>query len=112
MSLSQTLHTFVHACTVDSRDVNRPTGCDNDTIPINNTGGQSLKEKEEITKRSELPTFYEIKAEDLPPFGENPRKIFMLEKNSDILSAGDTEWAYFFNFDITKQHRNNETATK
>ena len=36
----------------------------------------------------------------------------MLENNSDILSAGDTEWAYFFHFGITKQHRNNETATK
>ena len=36
----------------------------------------------------------------------------MLEKCSDILSAGDTEWAYFFRFDITKQHRNNKTVTK
>ena len=36
----------------------------------------------------------------------------MLGKLSGILSAGDTEWAYFSVFDITKQHRNNETATK
>ena len=36
----------------------------------------------------------------------------MLGKFSDIVSAGDTEWAYFFGFDITKQHRNNETGTK
>ena len=36
----------------------------------------------------------------------------MLEKYSDIWSAGDTERAHFFRFDITKQHRNNETGTK
>ena len=41
-----------------------------------------------------FPTFYEIKAEVLPPFGEKTRKIFMLEKNSNLLSAGD----YFFPF--------------
>ena len=42
-----------------------------------------------------LPTYYEMKAEDLPPFGKKMRKIFMLGKFSDIWSAGDTEWAYF-----------------
>ena len=36
----------------------------------------------------------------------------MLGKYSDILSAGDTEWAHFFHFNITKPHRNNETGTK
>ena len=36
----------------------------------------------------------------------------MLGKYSDILSAGDREWAYFPRIDITKQHRNNETGTK
>ena len=40
---------------------------------------------------ADLPTFYEIKAEDLPPFGKKTRKIFMLGKYSDILFAGDTE---------------------
>ena len=43
----------------------------------------------------DLPTFYETKAEDLPPFGKKTRKIFLLGKYSDILSAGDTERAYF-----------------
>ena len=36
----------------------------------------------------------------------------MLGKYSDILSAGDTERAYFTHFDITKPHRNNKTGTK
>ena len=40
---------------------------------------------------ADLPTFYEIKAEDLPPFGKKTQKIFMLEQDSNILSAGDTE---------------------
>ena len=35
----------------------------------------------------------------------------MLGNYSDTLSGGDTEWAYFFRFDITKQHRNNEIGT-
>ena len=29
-----------------------------------------------------------------------------------ILFAGEMEWAYFFQFDITKQHRDNKTGTK
>ena len=33
---------------------------------------------------TDLPTFYELKAEDLPPFGKKTRKIFLLEKYSDI----------------------------
>ena len=33
---------------------------------------------------TDLETFYGIKAEDLPPFGKKPRKIFMLGKLSDI----------------------------
>ena len=34
---------------------------------------------------ADLPTiFYEIKAKDIPPFGKNPRKIFLLGKYSDI----------------------------
>ena len=37
------------------------------------------------------PTFYEIKAGDLPLFAKKARKIFMLGKYSDIFSAGDTE---------------------
>ena len=57
-------------------------------------------------------SFYEIKAEDLPPFGKKTRKIFMLRKYNDIWSAVDTEWAYVFRFDITKQHRYNEADTK
>ena len=44
-----------------------------------------------ISKYPDLPTFYEIKAEDLLPFGKKTWKIFMLRKYSDILSAGDTE---------------------
>ena len=28
----------------------------------------------------DLPTFYEIKADNLPPLGKNTRKIFMLGK--------------------------------
>ena len=40
---------------------------------------------------TDLPTFYEIKVEDLPHFGTKKRKIFMLEKYIDILFAGDTE---------------------
>ena len=32
----------------------------------------------------DLLTFYEIKAEDLPPFGNEKGKIFMLGKYSDI----------------------------
>ena len=36
----------------------------------------------------------------------------MLGKYRAILSAGDTEWAYFFCFDITKQQRYNKTGTK
>ena len=43
------------------------------------------------TLTTDLPTFYEIKAEDLPPFGKKTQMIFMLGKYSDILSAGDTE---------------------
>ena len=60
----------------------------------------------------DYPTFDEIKAQDLPPFDKKPQKIFLLGKYSDILSAGDTERAYFVRFDITKQYRNNETDTK
>ena len=41
--------------------------------------------------RTDLPTFYEIMADDLPPFGKKTWKIFILRKNSDILSVGDTE---------------------
>ena len=44
----------------------------------------------QVIMDADLPTFYEIKAEDLP-FGKKTRKIFMLGKLSDILSAGDTE---------------------
>ena len=40
---------------------------------------------------TDLPTFYEIEAEDLPPFGKKTRKFIMIRKYSDILSAGDTE---------------------
>ena len=36
----------------------------------------------------------------------------MLGKYSDILPAGDTEWADFSRFFITKQHRNYETGAK
>ena len=35
-------------------------------------------------KTADLPTFYEIKAEDFPPFGKKTRKIFLLGKYSDI----------------------------
>ena len=38
--------------------------------------------------------------------------FFCLENIAIFLSASDTELAYFFRFDITKQHRNNETDTK
>ena len=64
---------------------------------------------------SDLPTFYEIKAEDLPPFGKKPQKIFMLGKFNDILSDGDTEIAYFSvltspnSTKITKPVLNNNT---
>ena len=40
---------------------------------------------------TDLPTFYEIKAEDLPPFGKKTRKIFCSENIEIFLSAGDTE---------------------
>ena len=43
----------------------------------------SIKLLMEIT-RTDLPTCYEIKAEDLPPFGKKTRKIFLLGKYSDI----------------------------
>ena len=33
---------------------------------------------------TDLPTFYQIKAEDLPLFGKKTRKIFLLGKYSDI----------------------------
>ena len=36
----------------------------------------------------------------------------MLGKYSNILSAGDAEWAYFSRFDITKQRRTSESGTK
>ena len=38
------------------------------------------------SNNADLPTFHEIKAKDLPPFGKKTRKIFMLGKYSDILS--------------------------
>ena len=40
---------------------------------------------------ADLPTFYEIKAEDILPFGKKTWKICMLGKCSKVLSAGDTE---------------------
>ena len=55
-----------------------------------------------LVMAADLPTFYEIKAEDLPPFGQKTRKIFMLGKYSDILSADDTELAHVFPF---QQHQ-------
>ena len=64
---------------------------------------------------ADLPTVYKIKAEDLPLFGKKTWKIFMLGKFSDILSAGDTEWAYFSvstspnSTEITKLVLNNNT---
>ena len=39
----------------------------------------------------QTPTFYEIKGQNLPPYGKIMRKIFMLGKNNNILSAGDAE---------------------
>ena len=42
-------------------------------------------------------TFYEIKKIFLF-FGKKTRRILKLGKYSDILSASDTEWAYFFPF--------------
>ena len=41
---------------------------------------------------ADIPTFYEMKAEDLPPFGTKQRGRFLCPgKNSNILSAGVTE---------------------
>ena len=39
----------------------------------------------------DLPTFYEIKAEDLPPFGKKSGRFFCSENIAIFLSAGDTE---------------------
>ena len=39
----------------------------------------------------QTPKLFEIKAQHLPPYGEKMRKIVMLGKNNDILSAGDAE---------------------
>ena len=40
---------------------------------------------------ADSPTFYEIKAEDLPPFGKKRGRLFCSENIAIFLSAGDTE---------------------
>ena len=55
---------------------------------------------------AELPTFYEIKAEDLPPFGKKTRKIFLLGKYSDIFICWWHRMSLFFPF------RHHQTAQK
>ena len=61
---------------------------------------------------SDLPTFYEIKAEDLPPFGKQ-RGRFLFSENIGLFDLPVTQnEPIFFCFDITKQHRYNETGTK
>ena len=45
---------------------------------------------------ADLPTCYEIQAEDLPPFGKTTRKIFMSGKYCDILSAVTHRVSLFF----------------
>ena len=57
--------------------------------------------------------FYEIKAEDRPPFGKKMRKKIFARKIYRYLYLQVTQnEPIFFRFDITKQHRNNETDTK
>ena len=52
---------------------------------------------------ADIPTFYEIKAEDLPPFGKKTRKIFMLGKYSNILSVDDKAHVFPFQQHQTAQ---------
>ena len=65
---------------------------------------------------ADLPTFYEINAEDLVPFGKKSRKIFMLRKFTDILSTGDRISLFFSvltspnRTEITKMVLNNNTS--
>ena len=60
---------------------------------------------------SDLPTFFEIKAEDLPPFGKK-RARFLCSENIAIFDLPVTQNKPIFRFYITKPHRNNETGTK
>ena len=43
-----------------------------------------VKVREDSVFITDLPTFYAIKAEDLPPFNKKMRKIFVLGKYSDF----------------------------
>ena len=65
----------------------------------------------------DLPTFFEIKAEDLPPFGKKTRKIFLLGKYSDIFYLPVTQNEPIFSrltspnsTEITKPILNNNTS--
>ncbi len=61
---------------------------------------------------SDLPTFYEIKVEDRPPFGKKRRR-FLCSENIGLFYLPVTQNdPIFFYFDITKQQRYNKTSTK
>ena len=47
---------------------------------------------------SDLPTFYEIKVEDLPPSGKKAQNIFFLGKYSDIFICRWPRMSLFFPF--------------
>ena len=62
---------------------------------------------------SDLPTFYEIKAEDLHPFGKNRKRFFWLENIAIFLSQNEPIFSVSTlpnSTEITKLILNNNTS--